>query len=99
MRVLVESAKVGERLSEGRSVGRVLGHYLAPEGGCWINRVLRDGILAAEEEGQYCDPPESKELIARLRGSKSVRNRAMAILAHLRGVSDHMWLAMARLDP
>jgi hypothetical protein len=55
----------------------------------WINRVLRDGILAAELEGQYCDPARSKELIARLRGSKSVRNRAMAILAHLRGVSDH----------
>jgi hypothetical protein len=34
--------------------------------------------------GQYCNPAQSKELIARLRGSKSVRNRAMAILAHLR---------------
>ena len=55
----------------------------------WINRVLRDGILAAEVEGQYCDPAQSQELIARLRGSKSFRNRAMAILAHLRGVSDH----------
>jgi transposase len=66
----------------------------------WINRVLRDGILAAEEEGQYCDPAQSKELIARLRGSKSVRNRAMAILAHLRGVSDHTIataLGMSRL--
>jgi transposase len=66
----------------------------------WINRVLRDGILAAEVEGQYCDPAQSKELITRLRGSKRDRNRAMAILAHLRGVSDHTIataLGMSRL--
>jgi hypothetical protein len=67
----------------------------------WINRVLRDGILAAELECQYyCDPAQSKELIARLRGSKSIRNRAIAILAHLRGVSDHTIataLGMSRL--
>jgi hypothetical protein len=67
----------------------------------WINRVLRGGILAAELECQYyCDPAQSKELIARLRGSKSIRNRAMAILAHLRGVSDHTIataLGMSRL--
>jgi transposase len=66
----------------------------------WINRVLRDGIWAVEVEGQYCDPAQAKELIARLRGTKSVRNRAMAILAHLRGVSDHTIataLGMSRL--
>ena len=67
----------------------------------WINRVLRDDIPPAGLEGHYRDPVDSSELIARLRvGSKPVRNRAMAILAHLRGISDHTIataLGMSRL--
>ena len=67
----------------------------------WINRVLRDDIPPAKLEGQYRDPVESSKLIARLRvGSKPARNRAIAILAHLRGISDHTIataLGMSRL--
>jgi len=67
----------------------------------WITRVLRDDIPPAELEGQYRDPADSNELIAKLRvGSKPVRNRAMAILAHLHGISDHTIataLGMSRL--
>ena len=67
----------------------------------WINRVLRDDIPPAELEGQYRDPADSNELIAKLHvGSKPVRNRAMAILAHLHGISDHTIataLGMSRL--
>ena len=56
----------------------------------WIYRVLRDDIPSVDLEGQYRDPGDGKELIAKLRvGSKPVRNRTMAILAHLHGISDH----------
>src|SRR5580704_8760463 len=67
----------------------------------WLNRVLRTDTPPVELEGQYRDPGDSNELIARLHvGSKPVRNRAMAILAHLRGISDHTIataLGMSRL--
>jgi hypothetical protein len=56
----------------------------------WLNRVLRTDIHPVELEGRYRDPGDSNELIARLHvGSKPVRNRAIAILAHLHGISDH----------
>jgi transposase len=61
----------------------------------WINGVQRGDIPAAELKAQCRDPDEFKELIARSRvGSKPVRNRATAILAHLHGISDHS-IAMA----
>jgi transposase len=67
----------------------------------WITRVLQDGITPAELAGKHRDPGDSSELMARLRvRSKPVRNRAMAILAHLRGISDHTIataLGMSRL--
>jgi hypothetical protein len=39
----------------------------------WINRVLQNGILAAELEGQYYEPTQSKELIVRLYQDSLVR--------------------------
>jgi hypothetical protein len=56
----------------------------------WINAVQRSDIPPAELKAQCRDPVDFNELIARLRvGSNAVRNRATAILAHLRGISDH----------
>ena len=67
----------------------------------WLNRVLRTDTPPVELEGQYRDPGDSNELIVRMHvGSKPVRNRATAILAHLRGISDHTIataLGMSRL--
>jgi transposase len=62
---------------------------------------LRTGVPPIELEGRYRDPGDSNELINRLHvGSKPVRNRAIAILAHLHGISDHTIataLGMSRL--
>jgi transposase len=67
----------------------------------WLARVLRTGVPPIELEGHYRDPGDSNELIDRLHvGSKPVRNRAIAILAHLHGISDHAIataLGMSRL--
>ena len=67
----------------------------------WLNRVLRTDTPPVELERQYRDPGDFNELIARLHvGSKPVRNRATAILAHLHGISDHTIataLGMSRL--
>ena len=59
---------------------------------------MRDGILAAEVEGRYCDPAQSKELIARLRRSKdefdqlyeegATKRRMMVVSLHDR-ISGH----------
>jgi len=67
----------------------------------WILRVLREDMPLAELQAQYRDLHDVDALIARLHdASKPVRNRAMAILAHLRGISDHTIataLGMSRL--
>src|SRR5580704_10521880 len=67
----------------------------------WLARVIRTGVPPIELEGHYRDPGDSNELIDRLHvGSKPVRNRAIAILAHLHGISDHTIataLGMSRL--
>jgi hypothetical protein len=47
----------------------------------WLSRVLRTDTPPIELEGQYRDPGDSHELIARLHvGSKLVRNRAIRLL-------------------
>src|ERR1700722_16151744 len=67
----------------------------------WLTRVLQTHVPPIELEGHYRDPGDSNELIHRLHvSSKPVRNRAIAILAHLHGISDHTIataLGMSRL--
>ena len=61
------------------------------EGIDWIHRVLRQDIPPSSLQGEYRDRAVIDALIERTSsGRKSVRNRAMAILAHLRGISDHV---------
>jgi transposase len=56
----------------------------------WIHRIMRQGIDPRELRPQYRDIEDVEALAARLHeGSKRLRNRAMAIIAHLQGVSDH----------
>jgi transposase len=57
----------------------------------WIHRVLRQEIPPGALQDEYQDCADFRDLIDRLCvGTKSARNRAMAILAHLRGISDHV---------
>ena len=67
----------------------------------WLNRSLANRHPSGRAGGSISRPRHSNELIAKLHvGSKPARNRAMAILAHLRGISDHTIataLGMSRL--
>jgi transposase len=64
----------------------------------WIHRVLRRGIPLDALRKEFDDLADLPELLDRLYGSRlTFRNRAMAVLAHLRGISDHVIAAALKI--